>query len=956
MENKKIIAILICLVILIPLISKIVLSGALTSEKQDELLKALKDFNSGTVSEKSTSNKGGGGSTPPNTCNSQDTKDIDWSCVELGTEYSQLKGLPLGTVSPSIIVGKDAWQCVRGLCPGESDACCKSATTETKPDETKVPAKDCTSIQAGQENESQTGTCVEKAEQCKTTEGYTLETDKKECPGLCCIPKKCAGTTAKTWEEQKALCKDGAALLPAVFTPAEIAAGYVCCQSKEPAREVPKKPGTWGRLGICFKFEVFSSDEGKWCDKAIGIVTDSDKSGLSTTDAGSLKTKLEAIRNEKKPSTKLDKIDDYNKAANTLKQELTNKAGTNPTDAAKKTLESQQQAIESSQDSIDKIKKIYAVTQFECILNYISVATGIVKTGMLVFGSGDREMGSCTAEVPIRGTTLCSTCNEDPFRICTKERCQILGDCISVAQNDAKQYACIPGKCEDLGNPIFKEGTVELIAKGDSLPSSNKADLVADQILNTQKLTIVSGKIKTEINTGKPIAFNTRIISVNVTTDQPAKCKFILDKKNSSFSEMSDFEENDFPTYKSKASYQVAYVMLPGEISRDTNHRIYIKCQNACGVEPTADYDQNVITFTLDKKPDELPPEIVYVDPAVGSIISSDIGYANASFWLDEQGTCKFSDASINFTIDYNGSKAMVPFNQLSPGINSSVVAGMCSSGKCLDRNAQCARCWLKLDLSKGYELINLSSEEFNETRFYHLLIRCNDVAGNIMTEDSVLDYNFMTAPGYQINITMPEEGQKSFETEPEIAVTSFERTTQCKYKIFNQSVPTDPPKWNDMYFIDEAFAKTHQGKYNGSLEGTLAGKVYALAALCRDQYGLEARDSVTFIVLKDTIAPILVRTYHDTYTGDFLAVETDEKSTCSYSFSGCNFNFSEGVMMAGTEEYIHGTYWKEKTYFIKCYDKWGNFPTETPGRGTNSTSYNYCTAILKPFEIPMIG
>jgi len=898
-------------------------------------------------------------------CDTRDVKDKDqkitedWNCIDFGSEYaSKIKPISKNTVSGTITFKDKYYQCIKGYCSiDKPDACCKEVTADGKAPDAPTPEvpKDCTAPTDGTDGKKVVaGECIEKCKKDYIEDKGTDNQGSLECKEknqICCRPVKCEGVIATDWEDQKARCKDGAALLPTPGLPE----GQVCCKAKEPAREVPKKPGTWGRLGICFGIggESVWDSETKWLGKA-KTTLDGVTGSEFTADRDALKTKLTEIETEKNPSNKLDLIKAYNKDASALKQKIAD-SGQGITDKTKlDDLAEQQQAVESSQDSVDKVKKGFAITKLECILNYASIAMGIAKSGMLVFGSGEREMGSCNPETALRGTKLCTTCNEDPLRLCTKERCEILGNCIAVSQSDGKQYACIPGKCEELGNPVFKKGTVELLAKGTSLPSSNKADSTADEIIYTQPLTILNGKIKTDMNSGKAIPFNTRIITINLTTDQPAKCRYILDKKNSSFSEMSDFEDNDFPTYLGQASYQFAYVSLPGEISRDTTHVIYVKCQNACGIEPKADYDQNTIVFKLDKKPDELPPEIVFIDPAVGSILSSDLDFVNASFWIDELGTCKFSDASINFTIDYNGSKSMVPFNQLSPGENSSVVAGMCSPGKCLDRNAQCARCWLKLDLSKGFELINMSSEEFNETRFYHLMIRCNDVPGNIMTEDSVLDYSFMTAPGYQINITMPEDGQKSYETMPLIEVTSFERTTQCKYKIYNQSMPSDPPAWKDMYFIDEAFAKVHNGQHNVSLEGSLTGKVYVLAALCRDQYGLEARDSVTFIVLKDTIAPILIRTYHDTISGDYLAIETDEKSSCAYSFSGCNFNYSEGIEMAGTEQYLHAAYWKDKTYFVKCYDKWGNFPTET-GQGTNNTAYNWCTAILKPFEIPLI-
>lgn len=806
------------------------------------------------------------------------------------------------------------------------------------------------------------GTCLIQDKGCE--DGWEEKLSEEQCESRrCCIAKQCKdlGGTWVDGAEKKSKCKivNGEVEILDAADPKKEYIGKICCMGKEASREVPKKPGTWGRLGICVK----ALWPGTWGEKETSNLKtaaeslEKAKTAYSLTGCSGIPTKEEITKISalKTSAEKLDQVDEINKKITECYKVLEKAKESNSKNAGDvEKIKEAQNKLDSTQDSLSKVKAAYAVTWIECTFNLYSIAAGGIKAGILAFGTGEKEMGSCNPEQPLKGTQYCSSCNEDPLRLCTKERCLMLGNCIPIAQLDGKQYACIEGKCEDLGMPLFKQGKIELLAQGLELPSSAEPSL-ADQVLSTQPLTINSGKIKTDINSLKPIPFNTRIISINLTTDKPAKCRYILDKKNSSFSEMSDFEENEFPTYGSLASWQIAYVMLPGDVSRDTTHKIYIKCQNSCGVEPKASYDLNIINFALAKKPDELPPEIIFIDPKKNAIISSDLAYVNASFWLDEKGACKFSDASINFTTDYNGTNAMIAFGQVSPNqANSSVVSGSCSLGKCLDRNEQCSRCSLKLDLNKGYEIINTSSEEFNETRLYHLFIRCNDLANNVMTEDSILDYTFMTAPPYEINITKPEENQKSFETMPDIEVTSFERTTQCKYKITNEINERTAPAWDEMTFIDESFSRLHSGKHNVSLEGTLSGKLYTLYALCRDQYGLEARDYVNFIVLKDTIAPILIRAYHDTITGDFLAIETDEQSTCSYSFSGCNFNFSEGVLMTGTEEYIHGAYWKDKTFFIKCHDRWGNFPTES--QGTTNPAYNYCTAILKPFDIPMIS
>ncbi|MEM2933186.1 MAG: hypothetical protein QW622_03210, partial [Candidatus Pacearchaeota archaeon] len=479
--------------------------------------------------------------------------------------------------------------------------------------------------------------------------------------------------------------------------------------------------------------------------------------------------------------------------------------------------------------------------------------------------------------------------------------------------------------------------------------------------------SIINIKLE-DYNNNKPLPFNTKTILINLTTNKPAQCKYIVDKKNASFSEMIDFENNYFPTLPDGTpGWQYAYVLLPGDFSRNATHRIFIKCKNACGVEPEASYDQNIITFTLAKKPDQLPPEIVYVDPAPNSMIRGDLALVNASFWLDERGSCKFSDKSNNFSIDYNKTPAqggMIPFGPYNHE-NSSVIDGGCYLGKCLDRNETCSRCWLLLNMSRGYDVINYSSAEFNETRFYHLIVRCNDLQGNVMIEDSILDYVLMTAPPYNISIIKPEQNERTYDRKPDIEVTSEPRLTECRYRIFQQDrVPREEMammggkincqalNWSNMWPIDSGMSTLHQGKHNETLNGSAQGLAHVICVKCRDMWQIEATAKVDFYVLLDSVAPTIIRMYHDTTVGDYLLIETDEEAECVYGTSDtikCNYNFSDGSAMTTINNYLHAAYWQlENIYYIKCKDKWNNYPG-------GSSHADQCTMIISPYEVPAL-
>lgn len=278
-----------------------------------------------------------------------------------------------------------------------------------------------------------------------------------------------------------------------------------------------------------------------------------------------------------------------------------------------------------------------------------------------------------------------------------------------------------------------------------------------------------------------------------------------------------------------------------------------------------------------------------------------------------------------------------------------------------------CAHCFMELDLTKGFDEINWSMLPqdyqdqldqmglYNVTKMFRLSLRCQDASQqkNTMPEEEALNYIIMTMPPYNITIITPENDSKTYDLQPEIQVTSGSRNTQCKYLT---SARTNLiPQWNQMTFIDDISSTTHSGKHNETLEGgNYPGKAYTLYSLCRDEWNMEARATAHFSVIKDTKAPIMIRTYHDAVGGSFLIIETDEISTCSYTYDRCNFNFSQGARMTGDNQTIHTAYWGEKTLFIKCQDEYGNFLT--PQGSTKDPNYNWCTSILKPFEIPSIS
>ncbi|MEM2784899.1 MAG: hypothetical protein QXE93_01985 [Candidatus Pacearchaeota archaeon] len=813
----------------------------------------------------------------------------------------------------------------------------ETTTTEQKPAET-AQQEQCEK-EAGRKCKEGCDAIIEEEKK-----GLTCESEGEGGKALvCCERKTCnqLGGIKVLKSEEKDKCRQPTKL---IFGARDLGENEICCEGKEKIREAVKKPGRLGRLASCYgKYWLWGKENAlKYIDEAWKALEEAWKALEEANKSVNLqldgvKNLFSQIKNEKDHMKRAELIDKLDKELDKMQVEI---AKTEPTEeVTQEKLQNAYSNIDKARDKLEKAREVHAMTWSEGLFNMIACASGGIKAGVLSFQGDDAEMGHCSAEQPLKGNELCRKCNEDPYRICTRERCEILGDCIAVPTAKGDQYNCIAGKCEDLGLPLFTY--------------VNASWFIDGELNGTTIWRQSDGKeLNIALNNDKPIPFNTKMIMINLTTNKPAQCRYVLDKPNASFSEMQDFEDNYFPILPDgRAASQYAYVLLPGDITRDERivHKIFIKCKNACGVEPKASYDQNVIKFKLARKPDQLPPIIIHVDPASNSVVRGDLAFVNASFWLDEQGSCKFSDKSNNFTINYS---AMIKFGRYDHE-NSSIVDGGCYAGKCLDRNETCSRCWLLLNMSRGYDMVNYSYPEFNETKLYYFIVRCSDSAGNVMKEDDIFEYSLMTAPGYNISIIRPAENEKTYERQPEIEVTSEPRATECRYRIFEYARERAPRceaiNWTDMWPIDAETATTHKGKHNETLNASTTGLKHLLCVKCRDFWGIEVASKIDFFVLLDPLSPEVIRMYHDTTINDLLVIETNEEAECVYTHKGCNYNFTEGNAMMSTDKLLHAAHWQLSPYYVKCKDKWDNYPGGKPDA-------NVCTIVIYPYEIPQFG
>jgi len=571
-------------------------------------------------------------------------------------------------------------------------------------------------------------------------------------------------------------------------------------------------------------------------------------------------------------------------------------------------------------------------------LGFTSVAA--LYAGMFTY-SLEPEI-ACVAEEPL-GEDKCELCEMDPYFVCTKERCEVLGhNCVAVPRDDGKGYHCFKADCKD----------VEL-AKIESIEVKWYVNPFADAVGS-------EGTEGNRLEIEQELPWNVTTLWLKIEQDKEAKCRYIIDKYEANFSEMKDFENNE-------AYPKEQEVLIDVSTLKSGEHFIFIKCRNKCGTVNPAKDDSNFVHFKIAETPEGVPPFIEYRDPETG-FISSALRYVNVTIWLSENGRCKYSTIYHNLTTEWN---SMTFFDSTQhPEENNSVIFGKCERNKkCryIDKES-CTHCILTLDLTKGYMLIdpeklisqaeeagleiNVSAEEINEllqgkkVKIYPFVFRCEDDLGNKNEGDY---YSLIAVDPFNITIIKPPV-QDPYDRNPEIEVKTtsdgVSRLTHCKYSVLEGMQQMPSLSWNKLLWIDEAFSDVHRGKINKSLEpGT-----YTLYVKCRDNARVEVANWTYFTILQDTLAPKVIRFYN--YNDNYLLIETDEEAECVYGTAEeikCSYNFSDGSAMTSSDKLKHLAYWQsEKPYYIKCKDRWNNYPG-------NAADTNKCTIIIHPYEVPKL-
>ena len=469
---------------------------------------------------------------------------------------------------------------------------------------------------------------------------------------------------------------------------------------------------------------------------------------------------------------------------------------------------------------------------------------------------------TCKPWQPPLGGKNCDKCGKDGFP-CTKSACESLGMTCELINEEIGSPECVNIAPNDVNPPVLKP---ELIT-----PDSYK---FTQEEFGVKVESIATGCIE---ETYTPVF-------LKLTASEPARCRMTSDPKEG-WDEMEYLGERSAFLRNHTALITIPSLEslgIPGyDYTAKADLKINIFCEDKSGNRNTRAYTLN---FCVKQGNDTSPLRIAGREPVFNEI-AIDKKEMNISVFTNEPAECKW---------------------ELSDKEYDSMTHEM-----------ECAN-ELEDYTLKGFECKSTFLTNKEENLFY---VRCKDQPWHAIVNESLRN---TMAESYVFNLTKVKEplkaevinpsGGKIIEAESEpVSVKVEVRTSgglngqaECFYKYRDSTTR-----------FTETFSDMHTSIFDYLMEGNIE-----IPIICKDSLDNIAESKATFNIKLDTTPPAVTRVY--SRSGN-LNVITEKSGRCAYSNNpekACGFSYEKGAEMSG-EGLVHTvSLQKEKTYYIKCKNK----------------------------------
>ena len=488
---------------------------------------------------------------------------------------------------------------------------------------------------------------------------------------------------------------------------------------------------------------------------------------------------------------------------------------------------------------------------------------------------------------PPEGGKNCLDCNKLRYG-CSEYQCRSFGQACEITNKGTTEEACIWVNKNDMLPPeltpideVLKDGYTYVPATA-TLPNERGVKILYN---------------------GKCIPPFTNLV-LGVASNEPAVCKIDTDRKDN-FTEMLGYmSEGSANTYNHTSAIPSSAIISNstlGEanlsINNDNEYTFYIRCKDANGNPTTSNF---LMEFCVDDGPDTMAPIIESTSYPQNSYIQYNQTSVNVEVYTNEPADCKWDFQDLAYTdMSYNMTGCSQTIGEYVRQYFYGCTANLTGIINEKENNYY-FRCkdqpWFKtIPDKKHLRNTNKQSYVLNLTGTPPLIIddiSINNKGNNVTIKDATdtikVSIKVKTLAG-------AEEGK---------AKCSYEIEDQYIY-FYNAGVPEHVIENTQELWLQE-------GDYNYSIK-------------CEDLGGNIAYDNAIFTVERDTDAPEITRVYREQ---ENIKLITNEPAQCVYSNLNCNYAFEDGSEVGSLDGTNHFVAWETSiNYYIKCKDKFGNYP-----------------------------
>ena len=506
---------------------------------------------------------------------------------------------------------------------------------------------------------------------------------------------------------------------------------------------------------------------------------------------------------------------------------------------------------------------------------------------------------SCNAWQPSNGGAKCEQCGKDGFP-CSRYTCQSLGQTCAYINEGTGNELCVNIAPNDVSSPTIK-------------PLSS---FISKEFEYTD---ITSSGFKIKGKDGECISsyYN---LNFGVELSEPGQCRFDVEHKNS-FDEMEfEFGGSTLYSYNHTQLFQIPSLEslgLPGyDPSRKTEANLYLRCKDKSGNINEAEF---AINFCVQPGEDLTPPIITDREPE-NEYVKFGTSALNSSVFTNEPSECKYSKQDKEYSL-------MEGQFFCNNDIEEQEISGWrCSS------------------------VLNVSQTK--EDEFYY--IRCKDQPWIDEESDRIVVKNGIDENGVEEIDYLPAKGKKRNENKESYRFI-------IKKSKSNLNIDYITPSNETLFFGYQPVTINIEAKTSGGVNGKAIcsykngdnyinffetfGTIHKQPSLnffagekllevrCEDEAGNVAEKASRFKIEIDVKAPEVTRIY---FEGQTIKLITNEESKCAVKEDSfkieadpCNFYFDSNSTFMSGEEYEHTYDYDGRKLYIKCQDKYGNYPGE---------------------------